>query len=138
MGRGRKRLMPLLVAAMLAPPAASAGAAAARIDWVRARLVTVTALDYRFVPDHLVFRRGVPYRLHVANRGKELHELSAPEFFKRVVLRNPAALNPEHSELVLQPGEQKDVYFVAKRPGHYDMRCPDHDWAGMTGDITVK
>ncbi|MGH7117015.1 MAG: cupredoxin domain-containing protein [Stellaceae bacterium] len=133
--RGCNRLVSLLlVAALLCATAA----AAARINWARTRLVTVVAVDYRFVPDHLVFRRGVPYRLHVANRGKALHELHAPAFFRTVVLRNPAALNPEHSELVLQPGEQKDLYFVARRRGQYDMRCPDHDWAGMTGDITVK
>jgi len=39
---------------------------------------------------------------------------------------------------VLQPNEQKDLYFIARRPGQYDMRCADHDWAGMTGDITVE
>jgi plastocyanin len=111
---------------------------AARVDWARARLVTVLAIDYRFVPNHLVFRRGVAYRLHVVNRGHELHELTAPDFFKTIALRNPEALNREHTELVLQPGEQKDLYFVAKRPGDYDMRCADHDWAGMTGDIFVK
>jgi len=41
-------------------------------------------------------------------------------------------------EVVLQPNEQKDLYFVALRPGHYDMWCADHDWAGMIGDITVE
>jgi uncharacterized cupredoxin-like copper-binding protein len=82
--------------------------------------------------------RGVAYRLHVVNRGHELHELTAPDFFKTVEMRNPEALNREHTELVLQPGDQKDLYFVAKRPGRYDMRCADHDWAGMTGDIFVK
>jgi hypothetical protein len=111
---------------------------AARVDWARARLVTVLAIDYRFVPNHLVFRRGVAYRLHLVNRGKELHELSAPAFFKTVVLRNAATLNHEHTEIVIPPGEQRDLYFVAKQRGLYDMRCPDHDWAGMTGNITVK
>lgn len=126
----------LLVAAVAWASAPAAGAA--RIDWARARLVAVTAVDYRFVPNHLVFRRGVAYRLHVVNRGRELHELNAHDFFKTVAIRNPAALDQDRVELVLQPGEQKDLWFVAKRPGRYDMRCPDHDWAGMTGDITVK
>ncbi len=117
---------------------AAAAAEAATVDWAKARLVTVVTVEYSFLPNHLVFRRGVAYRLHVVNRGKELHELTVPDFFKTVEVRNPQALNPEHTEMVLQPGEQKDLYFVAKRPGHYDMRCADHDWAGMTGDITVK
>ncbi len=127
----------MLLVAAVAWAAAPAGAAA-RIDWARARRVTVTAVDYRFVPNHLVFRRGVPYRLHVVNRGHELHELNAAAFFKTVAIRNPAALDQDRAELVLQPGEQKNLFFVAKRLGRYDMRCPDHDWAGMTGDITVK
>ena len=123
--------------------AAIAGAAlpaarAAGIDWGRARLVEVASVEYRFIPNHLVFRRGVAYRLHAVNRGKELHELTAPGFFKTVELRNPDALNQDRTELVLQPGMQKDLYFVPRRPGHYDLWCADHDWAGMTGDITVK
>lgn len=134
---GRPRLASLLLVGALVAAAAPAEAAA-RLDWAKARLVTVTAVDYRFVPSHLVFRRGLPYRLRAVNRGKELHELSAPAFFKTVVMRNGAALDQEHSEIVLQPGEQKDLYFVPRRSGRYDMRCPDHDWAGMTGDITVK
>ncbi|HEV7996522.1 MAG TPA: cupredoxin domain-containing protein [Stellaceae bacterium] len=133
---GRRLGFLLLIGALaraLAPPAE-----AARIGWAEARLITVLALDYRFVPNHLVFRRGVAYRLHLVNRGKELHELSAPKFFKTVRLRSPAALDSDRTEIVVKPGQQKDLYFIAKRPGRYDMRCPDHDWAGMTGDITVR
>ncbi|MGA8549263.1 MAG: hypothetical protein WB678_03400 [Stellaceae bacterium] len=133
---GRRLGLLLLIGALacaLAPPAE-----AARIGWAEARLISVLALDYRFVPNHLVFRRGVAYRLHLINLGKELHELSAPAFFKTVRLRSRAALDPDHTEIVVEPGQRKDLYFVAKRLGRYDMRCPDHDWAGMTGDITVR
>ena len=133
----RRRIASILFCAALAWPALRPACAAAA-DWTKARLVTVVAVEYRFLPNYLVFRRGIAYRLHVVNRGHELHELTAPAFFQAVELRNPAALNRERTELVLQPGEQKDLYFVAKRSGHYDMRCADHDWAGMTGDITVK
>jgi uncharacterized cupredoxin-like copper-binding protein len=132
-GNCRRRLLLALAVLSLAP-----AATAARIDWAKARLVTVTAVDYRFIPNHLVFHRGVPYHLHVVNRGKEMHELHAPDFFNTAVIRNPTALNQEHSELVLDSGATKDLYLVAERRGRYDMRCPDHDWAGMTGDITVK
>ena len=41
--------------------------------------VTVDLVDYRFVPDHLVFRRGIAYRLHLENKGGEQHEFTAPE-----------------------------------------------------------
>ena len=114
------------------------GARAAGVDWSQARSVTLTAVEYAFEPKHLIFRRDVAYRLHLENHGRELHELTAPDFFKSVELRNPDALNREHTEIVLQPNEQKDLYFVALRSGHYDIWCADHDWAGMTGDITVE
>ena len=113
-------------------------ARAAWVDWSRAQLVTMTTIEYAFEPNHLMLRRDIAYRLHVANHGRELHELTAPDFFKAVELRNPETLNRERTEIVLQPNEQKDLYFVTLRPGHYDMWCADHDWAGMTGDITVK
>jgi uncharacterized cupredoxin-like copper-binding protein len=131
--RQRAKLLMAMITCASAPPAR-----AADIDWSRALLVTLTTVEYAFEPHHLTFRHDVAYRLHVENHGRELHELTAPDFFEAVELRNPEALNREHTEIVLQPNEQKDLYFLALRPGHYDMRCADHDWAGMTGDITVE
>ena len=128
--------MSLLIAVIvwaLIPPAR-----AAEVNWLTAQLVSLTTVEYAFEPSHLIFRRDIAYRLHVENHGRELHELTAPDFFKAVKLRNPEVLNREHTEIVLQPNEQKDLYFIARRPGQYDMRCADHDWAGMTGDITVE
>ena len=113
-------------------------AQAAGVDWSKAQLVTMTTIEYAFEPNHLILSRDIAYRLHVENHGRELHELTAPDFFKAVELRNPETLNRERTEIVLQPNEQKDLYFVTLRPGHYDMWCADHDWAGMTGDITVE
>jgi len=126
-------LLMAIIAFALVPPVR-----AAEVDWSGARLVTITTVEYAFEPNHLIFRLDIPYRLHVENHGRELHELTAPTFFKAVELRNPEALSREHTEIALQPNEQKDLYFVASRPGHYDMWCADHDWAGMTGDITVE
>ena len=128
--------MSLLIAVIvwaLIPPAR-----AAEVNWLTAQPVSLTTVEYAFEPSHLIFRRDIAYRLHVENRGRELHELTAPDFFKAVKLHNPEVLNREHTEIVLQPNEQKDLYFIARRPGLYDMRCADHDWAGMTGDITVE
>jgi uncharacterized cupredoxin-like copper-binding protein len=103
-----------------------------------ARAVTVIATEYRFLPSHLAFKRGQAYRLHLENRGKETHEFTAPDFFASIKLGNPDVLNADKSEIVIQPGETKDLRFVAPKPGQYRFRCADHDWAGMTGDITVK
>ena len=106
--------------------------------WGADRVTDVVASEYRFTPNTLTFKRGAPYRLHLVNHGKEVHEFTAPDFFKAVELGNPTVLNADRTEIVLQPGEAKMLRFVAKAAGQYKLRCADHDWAGMTGQITVK
>jgi uncharacterized cupredoxin-like copper-binding protein len=103
-----------------------------------AKQVTVVTTESKFTPNKLAFRRGIPYRLHVENRGKEMHEFNAADLFKSSKISNPTVLNPDKTELVLKPGEAKDLYFIPKKAGHYRLFCPDHDWAGMTGEITVE
>jgi plastocyanin len=95
-------------------------------------------IDYRFIPDHLTFQHDVHYRLHMENHGKETHEVTAPTFFATADIDNPEVLNSEHTEIVMQPGETKDLFLTAHRPGTYDLRCSDHDWNGMVGGITVE
>jgi uncharacterized cupredoxin-like copper-binding protein len=100
--------------------------------------INVVMTDYRFMPDHLVFRRGMPYRLHLENHGKETHEFTAPIFFATAKIDNSEILNREHSEIVMQPGDSKDLLLTPGKPGTYDLRCSDHDWNGMVGGITVQ
>lgn len=100
--------------------------------------INVTMADYQFSPDHLTFDHAVHYRLHLENRGKETHEFTAPTFFGAAKLDNPGALNREHTEVVVQPGESTDIFLTPGAPGTYDLRCGDHDWAGMIGGITVR
>ena len=115
-----------------------AASSARAVDWANAQTVTVATSEYKFTPNQLTFRRGVPYRLHLENRGKEEHEFTAPAFIKTLRLRNPKVLNPDRTEVEIPPGTSKDFYFVPRKPGHYPLICADHDWAGMTGDITVE
>jgi len=100
--------------------------------------VAVQLIDDRFVPDKLVFRHGVEYRLALRNDGKEMHEFTAPEFFKAVEIRNPEVLERTVPEVLLQPGERKELRFVARQPGRYPLTCADHDWDGMVGEIIVE
>jgi uncharacterized cupredoxin-like copper-binding protein len=104
----------------------------------KAKLVTVVTTESKFTPNKLTFRRGIPYRLHVENRGKQLHEFNAADFFKTAKISNPAVLNADKTEIVVKPGEAKDLLFVPKAAGRYRFICADHDWAGMVGKITVK
>lgn len=100
--------------------------------------VDVAMIDYRFVPDHLTFEHGVHYRLHLENHGEQTHEFTAPTFFAAAKIDNPKVLNREHTEVVMQPGDSKDILLTPGAPGTYDLRCSDHDWDGMVGGITVR
>ena len=104
----------------------------------KAETVTLVGTDYVFTPNHLVFRVGSAYRLHVENRGKDLHEFTAPAFLKAVEISNPGVLNQEGTEIVVEPGQAKDLYFVPRQAGRFPFVCADHDWAGMTGDIVIE
>jgi plastocyanin len=126
----------LLVAALLALAAALLAVAAAPHS--EPQTVNLIMIDYRFIPDHLIFEHDVHFRLHLENHGKETHELTAPTFFATADIDNPEALNHERTEIVMQPGETKDIFLTAHRPGTYDLLCADHDWAGMVGGITVE
>ena len=124
----------VLVGALLALATPSALAT----DWKKAKEVSVVTTESKFTPNKLTLRRGIPYRLRVQNRGKEMHEFNAADLFKSSKISNPTALNPDKTELVLKPGEAKDLSFIPKKAGHFRLVCPDHDWAGMTGEITVE
>jgi plastocyanin len=104
----------------------------------KAETVTLVGTDYVFTPNHLVFRVGSTYRLHFENRGKDLHEFTAPAFLKAIEISNPEALNQERTEIVVEAGQAKDLYFVPRQAGQFTFLCADHDWAGMTGDIVVE
>jgi uncharacterized cupredoxin-like copper-binding protein len=101
-------------------------------------MIEVVMVDYRFDPDHLTFEHDVRYQLHLENRGKDTHEFTAPTFLATATIDNPDVLNREHTEVLVQPGESKDLFLTPHRPGTYDLRCADHDWNGMTGGITVQ
>jgi len=116
--------------------AASTGIAA-QGDTPATEDVTVVLSEYRFSPERLALRQGVSYRLLLDNRGKEIHEFTAPEFFAAVVLATPD-LVPGGREVVLPPGERKVLHFVARRAGRFPFFCADHDWAGMTGEIAIE
>ena len=112
--------------------------AMAAADWSKAETITVVTSEYGFTPNRLTFRAGTPYRLHLENRGKELHEFTAPAFLQNAELRDRASVNADRTQILIQPGEQKDVYLVPRGAGRYPLACVDHDWAGMTGEIIVE
>ncbi len=106
--------------------------------WSTARLVTVVTVEYSFKPNHLVFRRGIAYRLHLDNSGKEMHEFTAPAFFKAATMRDRRQLANGGVEVVVQPGKSARVFLIAPPKGDYKLTCADHDWDGMVGSIDVN
>jgi hypothetical protein len=79
--------------------------------WSNAQRVTVVMTEYRFTPDHIRFRQGVRYRLRLENAGAELHEFTASAFFQAIDVANSEILTAGGQEVVLQPGEEKEILF---------------------------
>jgi uncharacterized cupredoxin-like copper-binding protein len=108
------------------------------VDWTKAQPIDVQMVDDRFVPDHLTFRHGTPYRMLLKNTGKDLHEFTAPAFFADATLRDPSVLAQNGNEVVVQPGAEVYVYLMLLKPGKFELTCADHDWDGMVGEIVVE
>jgi uncharacterized cupredoxin-like copper-binding protein len=126
------------VAAAALVLASASGAGAQSVDWSRAQPVNVEMIDNKFVPDHLTFQHGMPYRLHLENHGKNLHELTAPEFLANATVRDPDALANGGKDIVVQPRATADIFLEPRNAGTYPLACADHDWDGMVGEIVVK
>lgn len=111
---------------------------AADVDWAAAQVVTVQLIDDKFVPDRLSFKQGSAYRLRLQNQGKEVHEFTAAGFIKTLEIGNREVLEEGEREVLVKPGQEKELLFVPRTPGRYQLDCADHDWDGMVGEITVE
>lgn len=106
--------------------------------WSQTReTVTLVMTEYRFIPATLRLRAGHAYRLVVVNRGKELHEFTAPDFLRAIAIDNPGALASGGREISVAPGARSELLFSTHRRGRFPLSCADHDWAGMVGTITI-
>jgi hypothetical protein len=76
--------------------------------------------------------------LHLVNDGTEIHDFTAPDFFKTVDLRDPSVMASSGIGITVEPHQQKDVDFIARLSGHFRLICADHNWAGMTANIIVE
>ena len=71
------------------------------------------------------------------NRGKDMHEFTAPAFLKAATIKDKAVLTNGGTDIVVQSGKTAHIFLVAPAKGHYDLTCADHDWDGMVGSIAV-
>ena len=111
--------------------------ASAADRWDGAETLTVVMVDNRFEPDRLTFHAGRVYALRLENRGKEMHEFTAPGFLKAATVRDRRVLANGGTDIVVQPGKTVRVLLIAPARGQYGLTCADHDWDGMAGTITV-
>jgi uncharacterized cupredoxin-like copper-binding protein len=122
--------LPLLIALTLQAQAAD--------EWAHPQIVTVVMVENRFQPDQLTFQQGKPYELRLENRGKDMHEFTAPAFLKAATIKDKRLLTNGGTDIVVQSGKSVQILLIAPPKGHYDLTCADHDWDGMTGGIAVE
>jgi plastocyanin len=137
LGRGLAATAAVLLLGGCAGDAATGGATDG-VDWSHAETLVVRLAEYRFEPAEVTLRYGQPYRLRLENTGKEMHEFTAPAFFRAARVRDASRVLAFGDDVVVQPGETRDVELVAPAPGTYKLTCADHDWAGMIGRIVVR
>jgi uncharacterized cupredoxin-like copper-binding protein len=118
--------MLLLAAALMMPAAATP------------ETLTVVMVDNRFEPDHITFHAGQKYVLRLENHGKDLHEFTAPAFWKAAKVQDKRLLTNGGTDVVVPAGKSVSISLQAPAKGHYDLTCADHDWDGMVGTITVE
>jgi uncharacterized cupredoxin-like copper-binding protein len=107
-------------------------------QWTHPKPMTVVMIDNRFQPDHLTFQSGKPYALNLVNRGREMHEFTAPEFLKASRVRDTRALTNGGTDIVVQPGQSVRFTLIPRQKGQFKLICADHDWDGMVGTIEVR
>jgi plastocyanin len=131
-------IRPALLLVLLVPTATPAVAHNAADEWAHPQVVTVVMVDNQFEPDHVTFQAGKTYELRLQNRGKDLHEFTAPEFFRQATVRDRKQLANGGTEVVVQAGQSARVLLIPRVEGGYKLTCADHDWDGMVGGITVN
>jgi uncharacterized cupredoxin-like copper-binding protein len=135
--RARRLLSSCLIGLLTTVPSYAADPSFATSEWDHAQPITVVMVDNRFEPDHLTFRQGQPYELRLENHGKEMHEFTAPEFFRATTLRDKTLLANAGTDVVVQAGQSATIFLQPRAKGDYKLICADHDWDGMVGTITV-
>ena len=119
-------------------------AAVAGADWSRVETVAVELSEFEFSPATLNFRRGIPYRLRLVNRGQRTHYFVAAGFFRAIAVQKLAAPTGEVEaanlkSIALAPGTTKELFFIPVETGEFSIKCtaPFHGLFGMVGRIWI-
>jgi nitrite reductase (NO-forming) len=86
--------------------------------------------DFRFTPNRIDMKVGVPLTLRLTNKGSERHDLN----FESIHMPGLGGI-----ESILEPGETRTITLTFDQPGTHTFICtlPGHAAAGMTGAAVV-
>jgi len=101
--------------------------------------VTVTMENFKFEPNAIQLRSGVPTILHLVNDAGGGHSFSAPQFFAAAKLA-PASQRLVHDGTVEVPKHSAVDIELIPSAGQYPLKCSHtlHAAFGMKGSITVR
>lgn len=92
--------------------------------------VTIVLEDFRFTPNRIDAKVGVPILVRLTNSGTESHDLN----FESIHMPGLGGV-----ESILAPGETRTITLNFDQPGTHTFICtlPGHAAAGMTGAAYV-
>jgi plastocyanin len=102
----------------------------------RTQQVSLTAEDFRFVPNLVRVTASLPITLSVYNAGRETHEFDSPI----LLYAAKTAIPPPKSDspgILLPPGQTIQI-AMAPPPGTYLYICRRKGHANMTGTLIVE
>lgn len=100
--------------------------------------VSLTAEDFRFVPNFVRVTASSPITLSVYNAGREVHEFDSPILLYAAQVQSPAAtVQSTGPGILIPPGKSLQLVMVPP-PGTYLYICRRKGHADMTGTLIVE
>jgi plastocyanin len=101
--------------------------------------VSLTAEDFRYMPDLVRVRASAPLTLSVYNAGREVHEFDSPILMYAAKIAVPKDLPKSIGTpgIVIRPGQSLQV-VMAPPAGTYLYVCRRKGHANMTGTLIVE
>ena len=102
----------------------------------RTQHVSLTAEDFRFVPNLVRVTASLPVTLYLYNAGRETHEFDIPFllYADKTAIAPPKSNSPG---ILLPPGKSIQI-VMAPPPGTYLYICRRKGHANMTGTLIVE
>jgi plastocyanin len=100
--------------------------------------VSLTAEDFRFVPNLVRVTASFPLTLTVYNAGREVHDFDSPVLLYAGPRSSSEGTSKSHRPgIVLKPGKSVQL-VMSPPPGTYLYMCRRKGHANMTGTLIVE